>query len=221
MHAWSQLRYGSINFHVVTQTSKSYLPNFRSFCWAALWSAVLTAFIVSAIEASSKCFLVVHDVIQVWAIAALIWLWILLFLFFDSNRSRLILTGCTVLAFMAVPHVDSLPGLAGEVAALSRLRELAQGVESYRKEHPLAGFPSNLPNTSTSRYAAETEKLYKMDFTTSRSKPDGPTDGFLIQATPVWRECGYLRSFAASDDGHIHFTIEMRPATKADPILPE
>ena len=203
----------------MAQTPIRYLSTLKALFWAALWSTVLTTFIILAIEANNQCFLIVNGATWVWMIAILIWFWLLLFLFFDSNRSRLILMGCSVLVLLLLPNVDRLPVIAGEVTAVKHLRGLAQAIESYRKEHPLEGYPPNLPKISSSNYAAEPEKLYKIDFITSRSRPGGPTDGFLIQATPVWRECGYVRSFAVTDDGQIHFTIEMRPATKTDAVV--
>lgn len=203
----------------MAQTPRGYLSALKALFWAALWSTVLTTIIVFAIEANNRCFLIVNGASWVWMIATLIWFWLLLFLFFDSNRSRLILMGCYVLVLLAMPNVDRFPVGAGEATVVMHLRALALAIESYRKEHSLEGYPPNLPKISSSNYAAEPEKLYKIDFTTSQSKPGGPTDGFLIQATPVWRDCGYVRSFAVADDGRIHFTMEMRPAAKADAVI--
>jgi len=204
---------------IVVETPKKPLDWLKALFWAALWSTALTTFIVVVIEANNRCFLIVNGATWVWMMATLTWLWLLLFLFFDSNRSRLTLMGSTVLVFLALPYVDRSPVGAAEATVVMHLRGLAVAIESYRKEHPLEGYLANLPKISSSSYAGEPEKFYKIDFTTSQSKPGGPADGFLIQATPVWRDCGYVRSFAAGDDGHIHFTLEMRPATKTDAVI--
>jgi len=99
------------------------------------------------------------------------------------------------------------------------LRRLSQAVDSYRKEHPMEGFPPSLPPISKADDTESTEKLYKVDYTASRSNSGGPTDRFVIQANPLWRDCGFVRSFAATDDGEIRFTVEPRPATKSDTAL--
>jgi hypothetical protein len=80
----------------------------------------------------------------------------------------------------------------------------------------MEGFPASLPTISKGGDSESTEKFYKVDYSTSRSNSSGPTDRFVIHANPLWRECGFVRSFAATDDGKIHFTIEPRPATKSD-----
>ena len=191
----------------------------KSLCWAALWSTVLTTFIVFAIEANNRCFLIVNGASWVWMIARAIWLWLFFFFFFSSNRSRLILIGCSALIYLAWPNVDRSPVSVGEAAVAGHLRELAQAVKAYQADHPLEGFPSNLPMVPTSKAAAKLTGLYKIQFTTSRSKLGGPVDGFLLQATPGWRECGYVRSFAVIDDNQVHFTNEARPATATDEVI--
>jgi len=180
---------------------------------------MLTTFIVFAIEANNRCFLIVNGATWVWMIAIAIWLWLFFFLFFSSNRSRLILIGCSALIYLALPNVDRFPVSVGEASVVGHLRELAHAVKSYQTDHPQEGFPSNLPMVPTSKDAAKLTGLYKTQFTTSRSTPGGPIDGFLLQAAPVWRECGYVRSFAVTDDNQVHFTIETRPATATDEVI--
>jgi hypothetical protein len=107
----------------------------------------------------------------------------------------------------------------GEASVVGHLRELEHAVKAYRADHPREGSPSNLPMVPTSKDAAKLTGLYKIQFTTSRSKLGGPVDGFLFQTTPVWRECGYVRSFAVTDDNQVHFTIEARPATATDEVI--
>jgi hypothetical protein len=83
----------------------------------------------------------------------------------------------------------------------------------------MEGFPASLPPISKGDEAESTDKFYKVDYTTSRSNPSGPADRFVIQANPLRRDCGFVRSFAVTDDGKIHFTVDPRPATKSDQTL--
>jgi hypothetical protein len=174
---------------------------------------------VSAIEANNRCFLIVNGAGWMWTISGLMWFWLLLFLLF-GNSGRLILLGFTLLFLLAFGTVHRSPISVGEVRAVMDLHRLSRAVESYRREHPMQGFPASLPSISKGDDTESTEKLFKVDYTTSRSNSSGPIDRFVIQASPLWRECGFVRSFAATDDGEIHFTIEPRPATKSDEALP-
>jgi len=83
----------------------------------------------------------------------------------------------------------------------------------------MEGFPASLPPISKGDDTVSTVKLYKLDYTTSRSNSSGPVDRFVIQVNPLWRDCGFVRSFAVTDDGEIHFTVDPRPATKSDKTL--
>jgi hypothetical protein len=202
----------------VAETPKKSLHWLKAVLWATLWSTVLTTFIAFGIRANNRCFLIVNGASWLWTISGLMWFWLLLFLLF-GNPGRLILSGFTVLVFFVFGNVDRLPISAGEVRAVMHLRRLSQAVDSYRREHPMEGFPASLPTISKGVDTESTEKLYKVDYSTSRSNSSGPTDSFVIQSNPLWRECGFVRSFAAIDDGEIHFTIEPRPATKSDKAL--
>jgi hypothetical protein len=84
---------------------------------------------------------------------------------------------------------------------------MAQAAETYRTAAVLLKKPSD-----------SLKKLYEIEYQTSRTKVDGAIDVFLIQVTPTWSEC-VVRSFVAAEDGQIHFVINRRPATKADPVL--
>ena len=195
---------------------KGYRATFTALFWAAFWSAVLTTFIILTIEANNKCFALVNGPNWVLRIEVLVWFWLFLYFLSKTNRTRLILLVATILLLMLQGHVDRIPQWAGESAALGHLRELAYALQSYRKEHPGEGYPQGLPKLSSTE---KTEMLYKIDFATSRSKPEGPTDGFFIQATTYQRDCGFVRSFAIADDGQVYYTLESREATKADSKL--
>jgi hypothetical protein len=199
----------------VVEAPQKSLHWLKAVLWATLWSTVLTTFIVFAIQANNRCFLIVNGASWMWTISGLMWLWLLLFLLI-GNRGRLILFGLTLLVLLAYPNVDRFPIGVGEARAVMHLRRLLQAVDSYRREHPIEGFPSSLPPISKGDDTESTEKLYKVDYTVSRSNSSGPVDSFVIQVNPLWRDCGFVRSFAAADDGEIHFTVEPRPATKSD-----
>jgi len=171
-----------------------------------------------AVQANNRCLLVLNGASWVWTISGLMWLWLLLFLFF-GNRGRLVLLAFTVLVVFGFGNVDRVPIAAGEVRAVMHLQRLSQAVESYRREHPTEGFPASLPTISIGDDSESTGKFYRVDYTTSRSNSSGPIDRFVIQASPLWRQCGFVRSFAATDDGEIHSTVEPRPATKLDEAL--
>src|SRR5689334_2608834 len=95
------------------------------------------------------------DVDNLWADLV----WLLLFLFL-SNRGRLILLGFTLLLLLAYGNVDSFPIAVGEVRAVTHLHRLSQAVDSYRREHPMEGFPTSPPPISKGDDTEPTEKLY-------------------------------------------------------------
>ena len=192
----------------------------KSFIWSVFWSAVLTALARMLIGENNPCFQVVNDEGWIRAITGLIWVWLLLFLFFDSNRNRLILLGCSViLGAVLIPNVLRSKIAAGESAAVGHMKNLAWEVEAYKKQHPEEGYPKNLPTIASSSQAVRAEKLYEIVYKTVHSNPGGPADRFLIQETPRWRQCGYIRSFAISEDGVLHYTVEMRSATASDQAI--
>ncbi|SRR6266404_2544791 len=203
---------------MVTETPKKSLHWLKAVLWAIMWSTVLTTFMVFAIQANNRCFLIVNGASWMWTISGLMWFWLLLFLLF-GNRGRLILLGFTLLFLPAFWTVHRSPISVGEVRAVMHLRKLSQAVDSYRREHPMEGFPASLPPISKGDDTVSTVKLYKLDYTTSRSNSSGPVDRFVIQVNPLWRDCGFVRSFAVTDDGEIHFTVDPRPATKSDKTL--
>src|SRR5260370_11668299 len=113
-----------------------------------------------------------------------------------------------------MPTVDRFPAAAVEANAVGELRSMAQAVETYKKEHPQLGYPAILPKMPS----GSLKKVYEIEYQTSRTKADGPVDVFLIQVTPIWSEC-VVRSFAVGEDGQIHYVINRRSATKADPAI--
>lgn len=202
----------------MAEASTKIFERLKAVLWAGLWSTALTTIVALAIEANNRCFLIVNGAAWMWTICGLMWFWLMPFVLFRS-QGRLILVGVTVFAFYAAPNVDRFPTSAGEARAVGHLRRLSQTVDAYRRDHPVEGFPTSLPTISNGEDTESTNKLYKIDYATSRSNSGGAVDGYLIQATPVWRECGFVRSFAIGEGGETYYTIEARPATKADKAL--
>lgn len=165
------------------------------------------------VRKTDPCFDVINGREYIWTTTGLTWIWLYLFFLF-GNRGRLILLGCSVLILMLMPHVIRSPAAAAESRAVGELRSIAQAVETYRNKHPQEGYPTVLPKTPSDSL----EKLYEIEYQTSRSKADGPVDAFLIQVTPIWNGC-VVRSFAAAEDGQIHYVISRRSATKSDPAI--
>jgi len=171
------------------------------------------------VNSNNPCFEVVNNEELIRTIMVSIWIWLLLFLFFASNRSRLILLVFSLIILAFALNVDRSPLAAGESAAVGHMKNLAWEVEAYRKQHPEEGYPKTLPTITSLSQAVKAEKLYEIGYKTFHSNPDGPADGYLIQITPIWRQCGYVRSFLVNQGGMIHFTLDPRPATASDPTI--
>ncbi len=176
-----------------------------------MWSSVFTLFFLGILN-SQRCFGILHGPIIFWTNGSLVWIW-LLFFFRLGNRGRLVLLVCSaLLVLIGRPNITSIPAAAVEGAALRELRSLTATVEAFRKEHPQLGYPENLPQVPSK----DVSKRYRIEYRTLRSKAEGPNDQFLIEVTPIWRECGFIRSFTAAEDGKIYFTVRDRAATKSD-----
>jgi hypothetical protein len=186
----------------------------RSVLWAMLWSALFTALIFQA-RASDFCYVRLRNITELWIAWSGVGLLLLVF-FLLRNRGRLIyLIACILFLVLVVGHVDSIPAAAVEAQSVSELRSLVRELGAAREKHPAEGFPSTLPRTPAERIS----RLYKISYQTFTSAPRGPADRFLLEVTTLYRECGCIRSFAAAEDGEIHFTLEDRPATTADATL--
>ena len=188
------------------------VPPLRAWLWAIVWSTLFTGLFLAMLR-SDSCFFLINSGEFVWTITGLVWIWLCLF-FLLGNRGRLGLLACTVLVTFPILQADRFPASAAEARAVVELRSMAQAVEAYRAEHPQQGYPDVL----LKKPSDSLKKLYEIEYQISRTRVDGPIDVFLIQVTPTWSEC-VIRSFAAAEDGKIHFVINRRPATKADPLL--
>lgn len=198
----------------MSTTPNSHFLPLRSWLWAAVWSTIFAGLFLSA-RKTDPCFDVINGREYIWTTTGLTWIWLYLFFLF-GNRGRLILLGCSAFILLAMPHVDRVPVAGVEGRAVRELRSIGQALETYRDEHPQQGYPAVLPKTPSDSL----KRLYEIEYQTSRSNADGPVDVFLIQITPIWSEC-FVRSFAAAEDGRIHYVINFnrRPAVKSDPAI--
>lgn len=196
----------------MSTTPNSHFPPLRSWLWAAVWSMIFAGLFLS-VRQTDPCFDVINGREYIWTTTGLAWIWLYMFFLFD-NRARLILLGCSILVLLAISHIERIPTAVVEAGAVVELRSMAQAAETYKREHPQQGYPTTLPKAPSDSL----EKLYEIEYQTSRTKADGPVDVFLIQITPIWSQC-LVRSFATSEDGRIHYVINRRPATKSDPAI--
>jgi hypothetical protein len=187
-------------------------PPLRAWLWAIVWSTLFTGLFLVLLN-SDSCFFLMNSRGYIWMMTGLAWIWLYLFFLF-GNRGRLGLIACSALLVFPIWQADRFPAAAAEARAVVELRSMAQAVETYRTEHPQQGYPAVL----LKKPSDSLKKLYGIEYQTSRTKADGPIDVFLIQVTPAWSEC-VVRSFAAAEDGKIHFVISRRPAMKTDPVL--
>jgi len=183
------------------------------WAWAGLWSTLFAALFVS-IRRSEYCAQVLYPDSRFWFVGVAVW--VPLFLFFAlPNRGRLFLISALYIVYLAVGHADSVPAAGVEARAIRELREMTGAVVAAGKQHPQTGFPDELPQ-KPSKYL---RGRYTLAYRPSRSQPGGPADRFVIELTSPWRNCGLIRSFTATEDGKIHFTLQDRPATRADELL--
>jgi hypothetical protein len=187
----------------------------RAWLWAGIWSTLFTGMLLRVLY-GQRCFRIQHGDGFLRGIGSAAWVALYLF-FLLGNRGRLVLSLSLFLLFLALPHVDSLPQAQAEAETIRELRTLANAAEKARKQNPRGDYPANLY-----QYRQPSKPLlerYQLDYKSSRSKMDGPVDQFVIEATPLWRDCGFIRSFTVGYDGEIHFTFENRAATKSDVAL--
>jgi len=185
----------------------------HGLAWAILWSVLFTALLFQA-RAQDFCYVRLSTSLELWTTWSLAGLLLLVF-FALGNRGRLFLAACGFLAWILFPHVTSLRGAAVEAQAVAEMRAISGELRIEHEKHPSVGFPTRLPRMPAERI----ERLYRISYQAASSVPGGPADLFLLQFVPVYRECGCVRSFAATQDGVIHFAIEDRPATPSDPSI--
>lgn len=181
--------------------------------WAGLWSSLFTGLVVKLFD-SQRCFRILHGNYFIWFLGSVTWALVFIF-FLLSNRMRLVFTTALVAVYLCIPQIDSLPQAEAEARVLEELRTLAKALSSVRARDSALKFPATLP-TQPSDYLSQ---RYRISYKTFASATDRLAEQFLIEATPLWRECGLVRSFTVSQDGIVYFTIENRPATRADAAL--
>lgn len=200
---------------MATDDLKNEAPRLRSryaWLWAVIWSAAFTLVFIRTLHID-HCFGLVTGTRLVWTIGILAWVYLFVF-FLVNNSGRLVLLLCLLIGYLLRPEVIRVRSGAAEASAISTLQQLARSAEAYKNDHPQEGYPAVLPSFKSGNYSIQ--KCFRFEYATSRSKPQGPADAFLIKATPTFRECGFLRSFTAASDGHIYYTLEERAAMTTD-----
>jgi len=185
----------------------------RKSAWAGLCATAITGVYIAELH-SGRCTRILHTSGYFWALGVAVWVPLFL-LFWLPNRGRLLLLVSLFAAYLLFPHVYSIPAAPVEARAIRELREMAGALQMRRKQNPAAGYPLELPQ----KPSGYLEERFKVTYRPLRSRPDGVNDKFLLEATSPWRKCGLYRSFTATENGRIYFTLEDRPATEADGCL--
>jgi hypothetical protein len=132
------------------------------------------------------------------------------------TRWRLVLLLITIPAL--VVYANGRWGLVemnsgAESAAFQALHQMQSSISASRAEHQQRDYPDTLPSMNLSPYA---QKYYRFEYILRRSA-SGEIVGYIIQATPVRRDCEFHRSFTIKDDGpRVFWTLEPRAATLSD-----
>ena len=141
-----------------------------------------------------------------------LWLTLLIGL---KMKGRIALLAISALALVFFSHFDAANVAVAESNTVGTLRQLRAGLESYKAEHQLPSYPHSLPQVHSTY---PTISAYHFEYVPSVSKT-GSVVGYIIEATPVHRACGCIRSFAIADDGQMYYTLLGRAATTSDQIL--
>lgn len=131
---------------------------------------------------------------------------------------RTMLFGVTLVAAMPIVGLHGIAeeNSGPESAAVLGLHQIQDTLRNYNEKQG-GTYPSAMPGVTLSGMA---QKFYRFQYLAIGS-PDGRITRFLLQATPVRRDCDFHRSFTLTDDGKVFWTLEPRPATSADRRLEE
>ena len=188
----------------------------KAVAWASIWAALFTFILMRALE-SDRCFEITSGKLLVRTVATLACAWFFLF-FILTNLWRMAFVAISILFVLAQPRVIRFQATPAEAAVIATVQGLSHDIEMYRSQHPKEGYPRDLPAFPSGNYSIG--QYFMFQYSTSRTQLDGPIDGFAIQVTPVWRQCGFHRSFTAVNGGRIYYTLDDRVATTMDKLLP-
>jgi hypothetical protein len=186
--------------------------------WAkvAAWSALVTTILFATMNWHG-CWLFMHEAREL-VVFVYPFTWLVIF-FALRARWRLVLLLLTIFAapvfLFRFGMVERYAGF--ESAAVMALHQLQSSLQTYRSEHQQQEYPEGLPAVKL-RFSAQ--KYYRFEYVRIRSA-SGRILHYLIQATPVRRDCDFHRSFTITDDGSVFWTLEPRAATLSDTFLPE
>jgi len=142
--------------------------------------------------------------------------WLLIF-FWLRMKWRLLLLCFTI------PFLLTFYGLNGiqeenagpEAVAVSELKQIRIEFQDYRHEQQQEAYPESWRPAIKLRDAS---KFYKFEYVPRRDA-SGKIVSYLVQATPVRRDCDFYVSFTIADDGKVFYTHEPRVATTGDRFL--
>jgi hypothetical protein len=175
--------------------------------------AGLAALVLFGILSWGECWLFRYGIRSLVAFLYL-FAWLLLF-FAVRTKWRLVLLLVTIPTVVLIANgrwgiVEMNAG--AESAAFAALRQMHSGLDASRLNSPQKEFPETLPIEGISSYA---KKYYRFTYIPMRA-PSGGITRYLVEATPVRRDCEFHRSFTITDDGRVFWTLEPRAATVSD-----
>ena len=137
--------------------------------------------------------------------------WYLAFVFL-GNVARFVLLVGAIWAWQLYPHVGIIA--SAEAGAVSTLRKTAASLHNYQQNHYGEGFRPTIPSFEPNCWA---RSKYEFQYRWESELASGNADKFILIAVPVRGSRG-LRSFALTEDGHLHATDPdpQRPANRAD-----
>lgn len=155
------------------------------------------------------CWLFWHGIATVVALYSAAWIWFAVFLFLKL-KGRIIFVGLSLLAGATFwpPHYPNYVA-AAESRAVGQLR-------SMRFELSKNEYPKTLAAQRVS--SARIDNAFQFAYLPEYSS-GGTIASYMIQATPLNRTCGCVRSFTITDKGDVHYTSESRAANNSDPAL--
>jgi hypothetical protein len=142
--------------------------------------------------------------------------WFLAFMFF-GKVVRISLLAAALGVCLLYQHSEFTP--PAEWGAISTLRSVGKVLESFKQTHPSEGYPVNLPVFQTNCRA---RSVYEFRYSREALLTPGIAERFILVAVPTTPSVSRgLRSFALTEDGHIHSTSpnSRRPANRTDQVL--
>ena len=164
-------------------------------------------------------FLLLRPCFQLWvsfkafeAFVILTLPWIVIFLSISLRGwKRFVIPPLLVAAafISLMPEFNPMPIAATESGAVFALVRIRTIIENNR-----SGSVDAVLRDVQSKQDSRLRRFYRFEYEKARN-------GYRIAAvlTPKARSCGCIRNFVIGDDGIVHYTMELRAATQADPAV--